>query len=96
MFKEKVAQIFLNLTQFSNSSRFCFNVMFFKIGQKLTKYLGYFCKKICHQEFSIITQSGHTGPLPLDGKPHHCPTATTHHDQVEELEEVVDFVNLFS
>ena len=28
-------------------------------SQKVTKYLGYFSKKICHQEVSKIAQSGH-------------------------------------
>ena len=36
--------------------------MFFKKAHhKVTKYLGYFCKKFCHQELSKIAQSGHTG-----------------------------------
>ena len=35
-------------------------VMFFKIGQKVAKYFGYFCKKSCFQNLSKITQSGRT------------------------------------
>ena len=35
-------------------------VTFFKIAQKVAKYLGYFGKKICHHEISKIAQSGHT------------------------------------
>ena len=31
------------------------------MAEKVTKYLGNFWKKICHQEFSKIVQSGHTG-----------------------------------
>ena len=30
--------------------------------QKVTKYLGYFCEKICLPELSQIAQIGHTGP----------------------------------
>ena len=29
-------------------------------GSKVTKYFGYFCEKIWHQELTKITQSGHT------------------------------------
>ena len=35
-------------------------VMFFKIGQKVAKYFGYFCKKSCLQNLSKITQFGRT------------------------------------
>ena len=35
--------------------------MLFTTAQKVTKHLGYFCYKICCQEFSKIAQSGHTG-----------------------------------
>ena len=31
-----------------------------KLFPKLTQYLGYFCKKICHWDLSKIAQSGHT------------------------------------
>ena len=34
--------------------------MAFKIGQKVTKYFGYCCNKICHQDLEKIPQSGHT------------------------------------
>ena len=33
----------------------------FKIAQKVTKYSGYFWKKICHREITKIAQTGHTG-----------------------------------
>ena len=33
------------------------------MAQKVIKYLGYFGKKIRHQELSKIAQSGHTGSL---------------------------------
>ena len=32
----------------------------FKTPQKVNIYLGYFCKKVCHQELSKIAQSRHT------------------------------------
>ena len=36
-------------------------MVFFKIAQKVDRYLGDPCKNICgHQELSTITQSGHT------------------------------------
>ena len=35
-------------------------VTFFKIAQKVAKYLGFFRKKLCHQELTNIAQSGHT------------------------------------
>ena len=42
---------------------FCFRGKAFIIAAKLTKYLGYFCKKSCHQQgLSKIAQPGHTGP----------------------------------
>ena len=31
------------------------------MAQKVTKYFGYFCMKICRQELLKIAQSGHTG-----------------------------------
>ena len=39
----------------SFSSKWCFVK-----SPKDTKYLAYFCQKICHQELSKIAQSGHT------------------------------------
>ena len=48
-----------NLSKSSHSS-FYLNVMPFKITQNVTKYLGYFCNKICYQELSRIAQSGPT------------------------------------
>ena len=35
-------------------------VIFFKVAQKVTTYVGYFCKKICLHELSELAQSGHT------------------------------------
>ena len=37
--------------------------MYFKLDQKVIKYLGFFCKKICQQQLSKTVQSGHTGSL---------------------------------
>ena len=34
--------------------------MFFREAKKVTKYFGYFWKKICHLGLSKIDQSGHT------------------------------------
>ena len=48
--------------------------MSFKIAVKVTKYFGYFCKKICHQEMSKIAQSGLTGLGLLVSFPLPCPT----------------------
>ena len=55
-------------------------MVFFKIAPKSTIFLGYFCERICCQELSKITQSGHTGGRhvhvrQLNGKP---PTEPTH------------------
>ena len=57
--KIKVAQIYPNVDPNSSHSRVCFKVMSFLKAQKVTKYLGYFCKKICYQELLKIAQSGH-------------------------------------
>ena len=40
--------------------RFLHELIFFKIAQKSTIFLGYFCKQICCRELSKIAQSGHT------------------------------------
>ena len=34
--------------------------MFSQVAQKVTRYLGYFWKKICHLKLLKIAQSGHT------------------------------------
>ena len=36
-------------------------MMFFKVAQNETRYLGYFSNNVCHHELSKIAQSGHTG-----------------------------------
>ena len=40
-------------------------LLFFKIAQIVATHLGYFWKKLWHQELSKIIQSGHTGYEPL-------------------------------
>ena len=35
----------------------------FKIAQKVVKFLHHFCKKICHQDFTKIAQSGQTASM---------------------------------
>ena len=35
--------------------------MLFVASQRDAKYLGYFCREICHQDHSKIAQSGHAG-----------------------------------
>ena len=57
----KVAQIYPNVDPKSSLNRVYFKVMSFLKAQKVTKYLGYFCNKICYQELLKIAQSGHTG-----------------------------------
>ena len=39
---------------------FAEEVMFFRIAQRVAKYLGYFWEKNCHPELSKIAQTGHT------------------------------------
>ena len=50
----KVAQIYTKVDPKSSQSSVYFKVMSFSKAQIVTKYLGYFCKKICYQEFSKI------------------------------------------
>ena len=54
MQKFKVAQIYPKVDPKSSQSSVYFKVMSFSKAQIVTKYLGYFCKKICYQEFSKI------------------------------------------
>ena len=56
MLKSKVAQ---KLTK-SNQRSWHMKMDVFKAAQKVNIQLGYFSKKICHQELSKIIQSGHT------------------------------------
>ena len=59
--RRKSSQNFETLAQKLAKEAFNHKVMFFKIVHKVTKYLDYFCKKICCNELSKIAQSGHTG-----------------------------------
>ena len=45
------------------TSSFYIKGMFFKIAQNINKYLGTFNEKLCLQNLSKITQSGHTASL---------------------------------
>ena len=40
--------------------------MFLKIAQKVTLHLGYFWKKVCHQELSKIAQFDHTAYISIE------------------------------
>ena len=44
----------------SNQSIFSKNVIYYKIAQIVSRYLGYFDNKICCQQLWKIAQSGHT------------------------------------
>ena len=64
---EKVAQMLKKLTQMQPKQFFLTDGVFFKIAQKVTKYPGFFGKKICFQELLTITQYGPTSHfLPTD------------------------------
>ena len=56
----KSCQIFPKSWPKSKHSSLTYNCSVFKIAQKVAKFLGYFCMKICHQDPSKIAQSGHT------------------------------------
>ena len=52
-----------NFTQKWPNLFFSLKVTLFIIAQKVGKYLGYFCKKICCQDRSKVAQSGHTAAI---------------------------------
>ena len=54
---KKVAKINPKVVQ--KEQQFLSKVMSFCKSQKVSKYLGHFCEKICDQELQIIAQSGH-------------------------------------
>ena len=60
--KLNAAQIYSKVDPKQSYSSVYFKVMSFYKAQKVTIYLGYFCKKICYQELSEIAQSGSTDP----------------------------------
>ena len=45
--------------------QFLHEVILFKIAQKVSNILGYFCKQIVSQKLSKIAQSGHNGSIGL-------------------------------
>ena len=57
MLEEKVAKSFTKVAQ-KVHTEVCFfeNVTHFKVGQNVTKLLGYFCKKSCCQHISKVAQ----------------------------------------
>jgi len=59
MMEKKVAQFYSKVAQ-KVASVFLFKVTFFIIAQKVGKYLGYFCKKLCRQYRLKVAQCGHT------------------------------------
>ena len=59
MLKQKSGPIFPRVAQ-NCSLRSFYLKEHFQIAQKVTKYLSYFCKYICCQDFSKIAQSGRT------------------------------------
>ena len=59
--KMKSVPIFIKCCPKSSHSSFYLKVTFFEVAKEVTKYLGYFCYKLCHLDIPKITQSGHTG-----------------------------------
>ena len=53
--EQKVAQDFSKVFY-----QFLLEKLLLKLTQKVTKYFGYFCKTICHQERLKIAQADHT------------------------------------
>ena len=68
----KIIQIFLKVAQIVATSVSSYNDIFQNIPKKLPKFFGYFCKRICCQKLSKITQSGHTterGETSIENEP---------------------------
>ena len=57
--KSKVAQLLQKHPKISQSS-FYLKSDIFQNSPKIVNYLGYYCRKMCHQDLSKIAQSGHT------------------------------------
>ena len=57
----KSVPIFIKCCPKSSHSSFYLKVTFFEVAKEVTKYLGYFCYKLCHLDIPKIAQSGHTG-----------------------------------
>ena len=60
MLEYKVAQFYPEVAQNVAKTLFLLKVTFFIIAQKVDKYLGHFCSKICAKCLSKVAQSGHT------------------------------------
>ena len=60
MLVSKLTPNFPVLAQIVTKVAFYYTVTYFKIAQKVSKYLGHFNEKICFQELSKMAQSGHT------------------------------------
>ena len=56
----QVAQVFPKVDQKVAPAVFTETLCFQNSPQKITKYFGYFCAKICCQELSKMAHSGHT------------------------------------
>ena len=60
MLEQKVAQTYTKVAPKVATTVFVLRSKVFIIAPRVTKYLGYYWKKNCHQELSKIAQSGHT------------------------------------
>ena len=56
MLESKLTQHFIKLAPEVTEVAFYYKVTYFKIAQKVSKYLGHFNEKICCQELSKIAQ----------------------------------------
>ena len=65
MLKYKVAQIFPIDAQKATIGAFTRNVLFY-FSPKIYSKIGYFLKKICHQDLSKMPQYGHTATMKMD------------------------------
>ena len=81
---EKVAQFFQKLPKSCHSSFYLKDMCFKRAHSKVAEHLGYFCKKLCHQDVSKMAQSDHTKEdprfFPLLFK--FCPNSVTSQDAV--------------
>ena len=81
---EKVAQFFQKLPKSCHSSFYLKDMCFNRAHSKVAEHLGYFCKKLCHQDVSKMAQSDHTKEdprfFPLLFK--FCPNSVTSQDAV--------------
>ena len=59
----RTSVIIKSIPNFPQSCPKSSNTNVFILAPQVTKYLDYFCKKICHQELSKIAQSGRTADI---------------------------------